>query len=118
MSRSVHLRLIFYTLLKIQPPMQDFKGMFFYSYLQLQPSGDTRIPLPRKSLGHPKHFYCKVGLCTSLQTVAEFLSQYSAYVLQIQRQSAVLNKSNFAIGGLTNQQTISPASNSKKSVLS
>ena len=38
--------------------------------------------------------------------------------LQIQRQSAVLNKSNIAIHGLTNQQTISPASNAQRSVLS
>ena len=38
--------------------------------------------------------------------------------LQIQRQSAVLNKFNIAIHGLTNQQTISPASNAQRSVLS
>ena len=38
--------------------------------------------------------------------------------LQIQRQSAVLNKSNIAIHGLTNQQTISPASNAQRIVLS
>ena len=38
--------------------------------------------------------------------------------LQIQRQSAVLNKSNIAIHGLTNQQTISPASDAQRSVLS
>ena len=36
-------------------------------------AGDTRIPLPRKLLGHPQKIIdCKVGLCTSLQTVAEF----------------------------------------------
>ena len=35
---------------------------------------DTRIPLPRKSLWTPTEIVdCKVGLCTSLQTVAEFL---------------------------------------------
>ena len=38
--------------------------------------------------------------------------------LQIQRQSKDLNKSNFAIGWLTNQQTISLASSALKSVLS
>ena len=38
--------------------------------------------------------------------------------LQIQRQSGDLNKSNFAIGWSTNQQTILPASNAPKSVLS
>ena len=37
-------------------------------------AGDTRIPLPRKSLWTPQKIVdCKVGLCTSLQTVAEFL---------------------------------------------
>ena len=83
-------------------------------------AGDTRIPLPRKSLWTPrkKTVDCKVGLCTSLRTVAELLQQYPAYILQIQRQSGDLNKSNFAIGWLTNQQTISPASNAQKSVLS
>ena len=38
--------------------------------------------------------------------------------LQIQWQSADLNKSNFAISGLTNQQTISPSANTQKSILS
>ena len=38
--------------------------------------------------------------------------------LQIQRQSTVLNKSNITIHGLTNQQTISPASNAQRSILS
>ena len=37
-------------------------------------AGDTRIPLPRKSLWHPQKIVdCKVGLCTGLWTVAEFL---------------------------------------------
>ena len=37
-------------------------------------AGDTRIPLPRKSLGHRQQIVnCKVGRCTSLRTVAEFL---------------------------------------------
>ena len=37
-------------------------------------AGDTRIPLPRKSLWTPQKIVdCKVGLCTSLWTVAEFL---------------------------------------------
>ena len=40
------------------------------------------------------------------------------YKFKIQRQPAELNKSNFAIGGLTNQQTISPASNAQKRLLS
>ena len=39
----------------------------------LSQAGDTLIPLPRKSLGHRQIVDCKVGLCTSLQTVAEFL---------------------------------------------
>ena len=40
---------------------------------------DTCIPLPRKSLWTPQKIVdCKVGLCTSLQTVAELLQQYSA----------------------------------------
>ena len=39
-------------------------------------AGDTRIPLPRKSVWTPqKIVYCKVGLYTSLRTVAEFLYQ-------------------------------------------
>ena len=39
----------------------------------LSQAGDTRI-LPRKSLGHQQQIVdCKVRLCTSLQTVAEFL---------------------------------------------
>ena len=38
----------------------------------LSQMGDTRIPLPCKSLGHSqKSVVCKVGLCTSLRTVAE-----------------------------------------------
>ena len=37
-------------------------------------AGDTRIPLPHKSLWTPQKIVdCKVGLCTSLRTVAEFL---------------------------------------------
>ena len=37
-------------------------------------AGDTRIPLPRKPLWTPQKIVdCKVGLCTSLRTVAEFL---------------------------------------------
>ena len=37
-------------------------------------AGDTRIPLPRESLWTPQEIVdCKVGLCTSLRTVAEFL---------------------------------------------
>ena len=37
-------------------------------------AGDTRIPLPRKSLWTPQKIVdCKVGLCTSLRTVAKFL---------------------------------------------
>ena len=37
-------------------------------------AGDTRIPLPRKSLWIPQKIVdCKVGLCTSLRTVAELL---------------------------------------------
>ena len=37
-------------------------------------AGDTRIPLPRESLWTPQKIVdCKVGLCTSLRTVAEFL---------------------------------------------
>ena len=37
-------------------------------------AGDTRIPLPRKIAGTPTEIVdCKVGLCTSLQTAAEFL---------------------------------------------
>ena len=37
-------------------------------------AGDTRIPLPRKPLWtQQKIVDCKVGLCTSLRTVAEFL---------------------------------------------
>ena len=40
----------------------------------LYQAGDTRIPLPRKSLWTPQKIVdCKVGLCTSLRTVAEFL---------------------------------------------
>ena len=32
-------------------------------------AGDTRIPLPRKSLWTPQKIVdCKVGLCTSLRT--------------------------------------------------
>ena len=49
----------------------------------LYEAGDTRIlariPLPRKSLWtQQKIVDCKVGLCTSLWTVAELLQQYSA----------------------------------------
>ena len=41
---------------------------------QCDQTGDTRIPLQRKLLGHPQKIVnCEVGLCTSLQTVAEFL---------------------------------------------
>ena len=37
-------------------------------------AGDTRIPLPRKSLWTPQKIVdCKVGLCTSLRTVVKFL---------------------------------------------
>ena len=44
------------------------------------------LPLPRKSLEHWQQIVdCRVRLCTSLRTVAEFLTQYSAYVLQLQR---------------------------------
>ena len=44
------------------------------TYFQYGQAGDTRIPLPRKSLWTPQKIAdCKVGLCTSLQTVAEFL---------------------------------------------
>ena len=40
----------------------------------LRQAGGTRIPLPRKSLWTPQKIVdCKVGLCTSLRTVAEFL---------------------------------------------
>ena len=43
-------------------------------YTQYCQAGDTRIPLPRKLLGHPQKIVdCKVGLCISLRTVAEFL---------------------------------------------
>ena len=39
----------------------------------LSQAGDTRI-LPRKPLGHQQQIVdCKVRLCTSLRTVAEFL---------------------------------------------
>ena len=42
-----------------------------YKYDQ---AGDTRIPLPRKLLWTPQNIVdCKVGLSTSLRTVAEFL---------------------------------------------
>ena len=45
----------------------------FASY-ELNQAGDTRIPLPRKSLWTPQKIVdCKVGLCTSLRTVAKFL---------------------------------------------
>ena len=44
------------------------------SKFRLCQAGDTRIPLPCKSVGHPQKIVdCKVGLCTSLRTVAEFL---------------------------------------------
>ena len=40
----------------------------------LSQAGDTRIPLPRASLWTPQEIVdCKVGLCTSLRTVTEFL---------------------------------------------
>ena len=48
-------------------------------WVKHSPAGDTRIPLPRKSLWTPQKIVdCKVGLCTSLRTVAELLQQYSA----------------------------------------
>ena len=44
--------------------------VFEYEFSQ---AGDTRIPLPRKSLWTPQKIVdCKVGLYTSLRTVAEF----------------------------------------------
>ena len=50
----------------------------FPASLEAGPSqaGDTRIPLPCKSLGHShKIVVCKVGLCTSLRIVTEFLNK-------------------------------------------
>ena len=52
------------------------KSAHWYTDLQcgLYQAGDTRIPLPRESLWTPQEIVdCKVGLCTSLRTVAEFL---------------------------------------------
>ena len=50
------------------------EGELYGMIKELNQAGDTRIPLPRKSLGHPQEIVdCQVGLRTSLRTVAEFL---------------------------------------------
>ena len=83
------------------------------------PGWHSYTPLPRKPLWTPQKIVdCKVGLCTSLRTVVEFLYLILCESWIIQRQTVDLNKSNFAIDRLTNQQTISPASSVQKSVLS
>ena len=48
----------------------------YIQHWSLYQAGDTRIPLPHESLWTPQKIVdCKVGLCTSLRTVSEFLSQ-------------------------------------------
>ena len=58
---------------------RSWAKLFVYRCKQYRQAGDTRIPLPRKSLWTPQKIVdCKVGLCISLWTVAELLQQYSA----------------------------------------
>ena len=81
--------------------------------------GDTRIPLPRKSLEHPQKLsIAKLDFVQVCGLSLNFYNNTLHRFYKIQRQSADLNKSNFAIGGFTNQQTIWPASNAQKNVLS
>ena len=83
-----------------------------------------RLTTKRVTLLHLYHVNCwdthkklSIAKLDFVQVCGLSLNFYNKLVLEIQRQSADLNKSNFAIGGLTNQQTISPASNAQKSVL-
>ena len=65
-------------------------------------AGDTRIPLPRKSLWTPQK-KCRLQSWTLYKSCGLSLSFYNNTLrkfLQIQRQSGDLNKSNFAIGWL------------------
>ena len=64
-SESDHL--MGWMLLHQDPWLHIMPGQYYQA-------GDTRIPLPRKPLWTPQKIVdCKVGLCTSLRTVAEFL---------------------------------------------
>ena len=87
--------------------------------VKLYQAGDTRIPLLRiNRCGHHKKL--SIAKLDFVQVCGLSLSFYNNTLRKFYKfcDSRETNKSNFAIGWLTNQQTISPASNAQKSVLS